>query len=74
VALATFIREDAPELDVVAAPATQGDPPLGVAVPPPAHMCGCSLTPSNGAVSLTALLVPVALLVARRRARRNRAS
>ena len=70
VQLATFIREDAPELDVVAAPATQGDPPGGVAVPPPAHMCGCSLTPSNGAISFAALLAPVALLLGRRRFRR----
>jgi hypothetical protein len=75
VLLATFIREDSPELDVIAAPPTQGDPPGGVAVPPPAHMCGCSLTPTNGAVSLGALLLPMFALLARRitggRARRS---
>jgi hypothetical protein len=69
ITLATFIREDAPELDVIAAPPTQGDPPGGVAVPPPAHMCGCSLTPTSGAISLAALLVPIAALLARRRSR-----
>lgn len=67
VTLATFLREDSPELDVIAAPPKQGDPPLGVAVPPPAHMCGCSLTPRKGAVSLGALLVPVVALLLRRR-------
>jgi hypothetical protein len=67
VQLATFIRDDSPELDVKAAPPTHGDPPLGVAVPPAAHTCGCNMTPSSGALSLTALLAPLAALLLRRR-------
>jgi len=67
VSLATFIREDSPELDVKAAPPAQGDPPLGVVVPPAAHSCGCGVTPTSGALSLGALALPVAALIARRR-------
>lgn len=72
VTLAAFIREDSPELDVKASPATQGDPPLGVAVPRPQHTCGCGVTPGTGAVSMAALLAPIAALIARRRFRRRR--
>jgi hypothetical protein len=72
VQLAAFIKEDAPELDVVAKPPSQGDPPMGVVVPPPAHTCGCNVTPSRGVASLAAAVVPLALLLARRRARAPR--
>jgi len=69
VQLATFIREDSSELDVKATPASQGDPPLGVVVPPATHSCGCNLGPSRATASLAALLVPLAALVLRRRRR-----
>ena len=70
VQLATFIREDSPELDVKATPPSQGDPPLGVVVPPATHSCGCNLGPSPATASLAALLLPIAALVVRRRRQR----
>ena len=70
VQLATFIAEDSPELDVVAKPASQGDPPLGVVVPPPAHACGCNLSPSRGLASFGLFALPVAMIAARRWRRR----
>ncbi len=68
--LGSFLRENNAELDVIATPARQGDPPLGVAVPPPAHSCGCDLvgTKSAGAASIFAVLSLV-VVAARRRAR-----
>ena len=54
------MKADNPDLDVKAAPPTQGDPPLGVVVPPPAHTCGCNVTPSASAASaLSAMAVLV---------------
>ncbi len=71
IALGTFVKEDNPELDVKATPAKEGDPPLGVVVPPPAHTCGCNVAPSSSVLSLVApALGALALVLRRRRAPR----
>jgi MYXO-CTERM domain-containing protein len=67
VQLATFIREDDPDLDVRANAPTQPDPPMGVAVPPAAHTCGCGIAPNAAVASLAVALVPLAAFVLRRR-------
>jgi hypothetical protein len=69
VQLATFVREDLPDLEVRASAPTQGDPPLGVAVPPASgHSCGCNLVPSRSTASmiLLAMLVPLVAILRRR--------
>ncbi len=69
VTLAAFVKEDNPDLDVKAAPPSQGDPPLGVVVPPPAHTCGCNMTGSSTTASALSALGGLGLLGLRRRRR-----